>query len=233
MEKKQRRRLLSLIYNGLIVLSFILYLALVFAGFGAGSDGKPADRTIFMYYTTQSNLLAALVGMIIFPYQIISLKKKEDALPLWVTLIKFCAVVALMITFLISALWLGPVEIMKGNSYWFMFEGTNFIVHFIVPMLAFFSFCFFETSKKIIFPFSFLGLATMTLYAIFYISNYYGHFLSTPEGSYDWYSFFQSENPFFIILIILGIFLFSYGVSFLIHFLNKKMREHQEKKENA
>lgn len=231
MASKEKRTLLSIIFNGLIVFLVIFYLIFSFLGIWTSSMGK-ADVTIFMYYTTLSNLFAAIAGAILIPFQIISLKKKEDVLPLWAILLKYCAVIALLLTFLISAFWLGPVEVMKGGSYWLMFEGVTSIVHFFVPMLAFFSFSFFETNKKITFPYSFLGLSSMGLYAIFYISNYYGHFLSTKDGIYDWYSFFQSDSPFFIILIILGIFLFAYLLSFLTYFLNKKMREHQEKEES-
>lgn len=227
MAKQDIKRLISISANGLIVILVIIYFALSLTSTVVGSM-MGAGWGLLKYYTSLSNLFAGISASILLPYEIISFIKKQDIVPLWALLTKFVFTVALMLTFLISAVYLGPVYAMNGGSYWMMFEGLTIIVHLIVPILAFISFCFFENTKEIKFRYTFLGLSTVVLYSIFYIINYYCHLVPgdgvSVESQYDWYSFFQSDSPLYIIIAIIIILSLTYAISFLLWFLNKKTR---------
>lgn len=230
MEKRDIKRLISIIANGLIIVLVIIYLILSLS-FEVSGSMMGAGWGILKYYTTLSNIFAMITSAILLPYQIISFVKKHDVVPVWSLILKLTSTVSVMLTFLISALYLGPINVTNGRSYWEMFSGTTMIVHLIVPLLAFASFCFLESSKEIKFRYSFLGLWTVLTYSIFYIINYYCHLVEgdglSLESRYDWYSFFQSESILYVIITIIVIFSFTYAISFLLWFLNKKTAKHK------
>lgn len=227
MDTQRIRKLIAISINAIIVILIIIYLALTLNSVGVGTLGN-TGWGMLKYYTNLSNFLGAIVALILLPYEIISFIKKKDILPLWALLLKYAAVIALMITFLITAGFLGPVNVSNGGSYWSLFAGVNMIVHFFVPILALISFCFFETSPEIKFPFTLVGLSTVVLYAFFYVTNFYAHLIPGDgiqgQSRYDWYGFFQNNSVPVSILIIIVILAFAYGVSVLVWFINKKCR---------
>lgn len=232
MEKKEIRKLIAICLNALIFILVIIYLILTLNNTGVGTLGN-TGWGMLKYYTNLSNFLGAIVAVILLIYEIISFIKKKNIIPLWALLLKYASVIALMITFLITAGFLGPTNVINGGSYWSLFAGGNMIVHFFVPILALISFCFFETNPEIKFPFTLVGLSTVVLYAIFYVTNYYAELIPgggiQGQSEYDWYGFFQGNSVPVSILIIIVILAFAYGVSVLVWFINKKCRAKFEK----
>lgn len=225
MSNQKKRNLIALILNAIVVVLVLIYLITRLVSAGNEILGN-SGLGMLKYYTNLSNFLAGIISAIVLPYEIISFRKGKDALPLWASLIKFAVTIALLITFLVTACFLGPTNAANGGSYWALFAGGNFIVHLLVPVTSSVCFCLFETKPVIKFRFSFVGMSTLMLYAIFYITNFYAHLIPgggiQGQSEYDWYGFFGDKGPLGIVLTIFVMLAFSYLLSFLVWLANKK-----------
>lgn len=225
MDKQRKRTLTAIILNSAVIIMVLVYLIMRLVSAGNEILGN-SGLGMLKYYTNLSNFLAGIVAVIVLPYEIISFKRGKDILPLWALLAKFAITIALLITFLVTACFLGPTNVANGGSYWALFAGGNLIVHLLVPIIASTCFCLFETKPTIKFHFSFIGMSTLMLYAIFYIINFYAHLIPgggiQGQSEYDWYGFFGDKGTLGIVLTIFAMLAFSYLLSFLVWLANKK-----------
>lgn len=183
---------------------------------------------ILKYFTILSNIYVGIGAIIMIPFELMIFLQKEKDIPHWSMLLKYTAVVSVMITFLVTACYLAPIEVSKGNSYFSMFEGTNLILHLLVPVLSIIVFFVCETSLALKFRYTFLGLVPVALYAVFYLVNYASKLFPSVgvDGVeyYDWYSLIGDGNPLRVILVVLIFIIFTYALSLLAWFVNKSMR---------
>lgn len=228
MEKQRIRSLVSICLNGLTFILVLIYLIYSLAKDGEGNLGN-SGVGMLKYYTNLSNFLAGIIALLILPFEIKAFINKKEATPLWVLLLKFATVIALLITFLVTACFLGPTNVANGGSYWSLFAKGNIIVHFLVPVIFFISFCFFEVYPEIKFPFSFVGVSTLLLYGTLYVINYYAEIVPGDgikgQSAYDWYGFLQNSTPLKTTLTIVVMILFAYGLSYLVWLLNRISRK--------
>lgn len=174
------------------------WLTMVFRGGGSFSA-----RGIWSlkYFTVLSNLLAAAAAVCWLFFR----KRHFSAV------LKFSACLAVMITFLVTATFLGPIF-----GYAFLYAGPNFWFHLAVPLLCLFDELFLGEQKilKKELPYSVLPLF---IYGCFYLGNI---ILNGREGN-DWYAFTTWGLPvgFAIFLFLL---LLNYGMGMLISRLSKR-----------
>lgn len=115
----------------------------------------------FKFFTTDSNVLSAVMALIVIPFEVVALIK-GTSLPLFPLVVKYIGTVVVTLTFLTVLFFLGPTQ-----GYIEMFRGTSFYMHFLGAALAFFSFCFLEKGSLSAF-WIFPALIPMAAYAILY-----------------------------------------------------------------
>ncbi len=221
MTKKQKiLTIVSLIYN-IAIVGFVAG-AFIYSYFPSNPDAALMAKGIqsVRFYTVLSNLLLALFTLPALIGDIVSLVKKKYLLPSWVGVLKYLGTVGTTITFLTVVCFLAPVAAKNGQGYFSMFQGPNLYYHLIVPVLAILSFGFMELNLVVKMPQTPIGLSSVIGYGIFYVVNYYCHFIDDGNGSYDWYGFIgDSKRPVWLVAIIMLIA--SYVICIALYFLHR------------
>lgn len=172
-----RKRAVSMVINLLLFLFTVYGVSLFFYRGGDGNMQVFGSRC-FRFFTVDSNILAALAGIILFVFEVRTLRT-GDMLPRWAVVLKMVATVAVAVTFFTVMLFLGPVFGFRG-----MFAGANFFMHLVSPLLAMISLCVLENREPLRFRATFLGLLPTFIYGIVYV---YEVFFS--RGWPDYYGF--------------------------------------------
>ena len=181
---------------------------------------------LLKYFTVQSNILAGVAAAVFAVYEIMLFEDKVLKIPDWVYIFKYAANVGVTVTFLTVAVYLAPVY-GEGNYFKF-FYNSNLFFHFLVPVLSFVSFSFFELTDAITFKKAFWGMAHFTVYGAIYMAVAYTH-VSTWESraledlrAYNWYGF-ADVNVFLTVILVLIMCLMTYLICVATWFINKKM----------
>ena len=121
-------KILSMLCNLLIV---ILTVISVLSFYTVGGEGNMTGMGsyCFRYFTVDSNILAAVVSLVLLALELGTLKS-GSALPEWTLTLKAVGATAVGVTFFTVVLFLGPMM-----SYAAMFAGTNLFMHLITPLL--------------------------------------------------------------------------------------------------
>ncbi len=124
----------------------------------------------FRYYTNLSNILMAIASLITLFYLSKSLfKNKEYNLPKWLLVLRNVSTTSVTVTFLTVVFFLGPLAVSNGNSYFIMFKGMAFFLHFLNPVIAIILSIFFDNTSILNKKYSLLGMTTTFLYGIIYL----------------------------------------------------------------
>lgn len=116
-----------------------------------------------VFYTVDSNILAALALLITLPFKYRRLVN-GGPLPLFCVLLTFAGVVSTTVTFMTVILFLGPTMGFGG-----MYEGNNFFLHLLCPVLAVLSFVFdISSDKKFKFRYTPIAVIPTAVYAAVY-----------------------------------------------------------------
>ena len=213
MNKRQKA---ALVLNCLIVVFTIFATICVITGFKfmqGISVLSEKNFTSFRYFTTLSNLLAALVALVFIIFKISPAGKNCEKLPVWLYILKIAAVTAVAFTMIITMGYLAPTS---KRGYFALFMNSNLFMHFLTPMLCIISFIFFEPAEKPAFGLSFAGIIPAVLYASAYTPNVLLHLDNgKPDPAYDWYGFlaFGLNTIWFVIpLLALIAWLLSLGL---------------------
>lgn len=199
------------------LLSVIGFLLMFFLGKDSGlsSHGFSSLR----YFTVLSNLFMGLISFLMFISMLIAMKKRREMSEKWLVL-SHVATVSVTITFLVVAFFLAIKAQLDGRGYFSMFRGSNLIFHFILPVLAILNFTIFEKGKKMPFYSLFFAYIPIVLYGIFYVCNFYFHWVISNEGNYDWYGFLSNGNAIQLMLVLFAFILITFLISFGLAFFN-------------
>lgn len=120
----------------------------------------------FVFFTNDSNILAALCSLLMVPFNIKAIKSGRNEIPQWALILKFVGTVAVTVTLMVVLLFLGPTA-----GYAPMFEGNCLELHLICPLIAIVSFCFFErgivlSKKQVLW-----GIVPTIIYGTVYLVN--------------------------------------------------------------
>ena len=134
------------------------------------TDAFTADRALWntglrrlVFYTVESNLLAAAALLAALPFK---LKRWRDGseLPFFCTLLTFAGVTSTTITFMTVICFLGPTM-----GYGTMYVGNSFFLHLVCPVLAALSFVFdAQSEKKLKMPHIAVSLIPTAVYGVVY-----------------------------------------------------------------
>ncbi len=113
----------------------------------------------FMFFTVDSNVLAAVAGLICLIQELRSRELTKPAAAL-----KYVGTVAVAVTFFTVLLFLGPVFGFRG-----MYQGNNLFMHLISPLLCMFSLCLSENLPPMRLGSTLLGLIPTAVYGVVYL----------------------------------------------------------------
>lgn len=174
----------------LITLSAILGL---FSGDGAlwlSNFGR------FIYFTIDSNVLAALALLAALPFKIRRLKDGKP-LPFAVSLLCLTGACAVAITFLTVVVFLGRVY-----GYGMMYAGNNLFLHLICPIGVMLSFVFdCECGKSISPAYAALGVSPVAIYGTVYFIMVIG--IGKENGGWQDFYAFNAGGRWYVSVIVM------------------------------
>ncbi len=180
-----------------------------------------------VYFTVLSNIFAGVSSLIYFIFQLLKYFKNVE-IKRWSFILQFVSTISTSITFFVVVLLLAPLNaIYDHESYFSMFYGPNFFLHFVVPVIGIINFIFLQKDDSISYKCVFLCLIPVVLYGVFYFINYKIQWIKIvgPDHklSSDWYHFLIYGEGYMLVLIPLGFILVTLGLGYLYLFLNKKV----------
>ncbi len=156
----QRKIICSLVVNAMI----FLITGIVFVSYFFTEPNALIQSGVdsLRYFTTDSNIFAALTSLLMVIADIRLLTHKANALPRWIVLLKYISTACVMLTFSLTVVFLMPFY---GP---FVIGGTLFIVHVTTPLMALLSLLLLENCYPLRIGEMFLPLIPMYLYGIIY-----------------------------------------------------------------
>lgn len=206
------RLIAAAVVNGLIVAFTAYGMGRFFTVGGDGNMAVTAARC-FRYFTTDSNLLAALASLLLLIAQLRCLRGgKSPARGLLA--FKFVGTAAVGVTFFTVFCFLGTLY-----GYGSMVRGVNLFMHLITPLLAMLGFCLLETGPALRFSCVFLGLIPTVLYGAVYFT------MVVPEARWpDFYGFNMGGHwPISCVLMAAATLLISLGLWALRRAMGKRL----------
>lgn len=198
------------------------------------------NATTFLFYTTQSNLLAFLLFVTLF---ILSLKgylqDHQSTKTSYLPTLSFTVMINIFLTFIVFWTLLAPE--MLGTNY-NLFSFSNLAVHTITPLAVMVDYFLFNSKKELKYRATFYPLLYPLLYSVFVLLNglfkgveYYSFGISNMPKYFPYFFFdFYTYGP-LVIVYLLMIALFLLLLSHLAYFgfkagqkrilLNKHNRE--------
>lgn len=207
----KKQKLFSLISLGLNLTNIILVTISIVAFFvpvGTWQTVNYQQASCFRYFTIDSNIFMAITCAILIPYNIISIKKGEYAVPRWAMLLKLCGTVTVVITMITVVVFLGPTQ---GFEY--MYFENQLTLHLICPIIAVVSFLFFD-SNILLKPWlsGLFALIPVSIYGNLYMIMVIG--LTESKGGWpDFYGFNRGGFwPLTVVCMCAGTILLGAGI---------------------
>lgn len=192
---------------------------------GIGTGMLTASKyNIFKYFTVDSNILMGLCSLFaaIDQKKVLDQKKKEVSAVTYI--FKLIGTVGVTLTMLVTVFFLGPT-MGRTNGFFSLFQGPNFLFHFVDPVLSLIVFLFFEKGRKIAFQHTFASLLPLAIYGIYYVSQVFLHLDNGAiNKTYDFYGlFFAGPKSVFIVLPVIAVI--AWLISFILWKLNRRNAE--------
>lgn len=173
----------------------------------------------YKFFTTDSNILAALSSLVLIPFEIQILRGKRERLPHAAVVFKYVGMTSVMLTFVTVMVVLLPVYDAR-----FLLLGTSFYMHLFGPLAALVTFVFLETDSKIKFPETFLAVIPAAVYGAVYLAQVV-IIGETNGGWVDFYTFNRGGYWYVTVFVILGMTYLIALLTRLAHNLISKRRE--------
>ena len=115
----------------LFISTIIIVVRNVVYGAGAGQLGSDMyGEGYFKAFTTLSNILLALCAL----NMLVAVFKGK--IPLWISKFYLIGTAAVGLTFIVVLIFLAPLQLFLGKSFFLMYSGSMIFFHFINPLLA-------------------------------------------------------------------------------------------------
>lgn len=145
--------------------AWITWVGMAGTGITPTPPGFLGLRYLYMF-TSDSNLFAGLSSLLI-----LLLLLRGKPLPLWAELMQYASACAVTLTFLTTALFLAPMQVLAGGSYFMIFGGEYFFFHFLNPVLAALACCIGRSEHRWGRGTVVIGMLPAVLYGIVYTLN--------------------------------------------------------------
>lgn len=201
---------LNLILNLLIVLLVAAGTVIMFVNKANATGLLSSGFANFKYYTVLSNELAGVAAIC----QIV-LHCKGKAYP---KTLKLIAATATAVTFLVVALFLGPIY-----GWLPLYKSANLYFHLIVPIICVIEFLFAQDKEPTTIRHCAIASLSVALYGLVYAANILilGKGKASPQN--DWYGFLNWGLAVGAV-IWAGILLCAFGTACLLRFLKTKRK---------
>ncbi len=156
----KKKTVVSLVLNSLIAL---VTTGVVVSYFLVESKVIRSGSESFRFFTTDSNILAAVAAATVAVFDIKILRGKIDRLPRAAEVLKYVGTVGVFLTFCTAVFFLAPIY---GAPM--LFGGTAFHMHAAAPLMSFLSFSFLEKHSRLKLSESLLGLLPVVVYGAVY-----------------------------------------------------------------
>lgn len=168
----------------------------------------------FQFFTTDSNVLAALSSLVMIPYEVQIMRGKRKKLPHAAIVFKYIGMTSVMLTFLTVMVLLMPTY-----GAVFTLLGTAFYMHLTGPLTALATFLFLETDSKIKLPETVLAIIPSLLYGAVYLTQVV--FIGEKNGGWsDFYTFNRGGYWYIAMVVIIGV---TYLIAVLTRLVHNKM----------
>lgn len=159
----KKTAVISIVCN---LLNFVAVAVCVARFFFRSGDGnmQVTGWQGFIYFTVDSNVLAALASLALAIFCLRNLRSGELRLPRWLLTFKFAGTSAVTLTLATVLAFLGPIY-----GYASMFEGANLWLHGLCPLLCIVSFVCFERGAKLPFSSTLLAVLPTAVYGAVYM----------------------------------------------------------------
>ena len=214
--KHRTKNIIDLILNLVIVISTLLAVGCYFV-LGPDILGS-VGADCFKYFTTDSNILVAIVAVIMLIFNVRRIKDPNASLPKWVILFKYVATVSVTITLLVVVFFLAPMGYARGGikTFLFYFKDNIFALHLSTPVISIISFALFEKDHKLSTRDSLWALIPTVVYSVVYLVM-----VVFVKRWTDWYGFTFGGKVFMIPVSMIGMYL----VTFLVATALRKIRK--------
>jgi len=167
------------------------------------------------FFTVLSNIFVAISSFVTIIYNVKNILSDSYNYPSWSTILKYVSTSAVTVTFTTVAVLLAPTYAIVGKGYFTLFVGNHVYMHLLTPILAIITFSFFETSKKIEFKKSLLGLLPVILYSVIYITMVI--FIGKENGGWpDFYNFTFGGHNWVIPFSVIGMLLLNFCICIIL-----------------
>ena len=174
-----------------------------------------------LFFTNLSNIFLLVACSIMLVYNIKNVINDKYEFPKWAYTVKYVACCATTLTMVTVVVFLSPLMVYIGRSYFDLYKHNSLFLHLISPLLGLISVIFLERSKNFKFKNTFLGLIPTALYSIFYIIMVV--IIGEANGGMpDFYGFTFGGNNWMVLVSGPAILLATYLFSYLIWFSQKK-----------
>ena len=205
---------LTFVLNLIITVLVIAGMVIIFTRRGQSGILLSGGWLSLRYYTTLSNVFCGLTGLLTC---IRILRSGRLTKPLFAG--KLMTSAATGLTFLVVLLFFGPLYGLR-----FMYMGSNFLFHLVVPLLALVDFFLlpFPGGGKTPFRFTLLAALPTVVYGVCYALNLFINGIGEWPYSNDWYGFVNWGYP--IGFTIFGIFIVvTWLFAWLLWGINRKL----------
>lgn len=210
---------IALILNSVIFTAGVLGVVFTFTGVRlTGAEGTVSGLEALRYFTVLSNIFALLISGVAAIYEYLFIKGKITKIPTPLYILKLSATTCVALTFLIVMIYLAPFN---PDGFFSMFDNSNLLFHFVIPVLAIITFVLYEKTEVIKFRYTFVSSIPTLVYGIAYAIVVALHTIDgevIPE--YDIYRFFYAGT-----LAAVGFYIVILGLTYLTSFLLWKLNK--------
>lgn len=195
----------ALICNGILLLFSAVGLVMDFINYRA---------LTFLYFSDDIGILAFLSSAVYVGFLIRNLDQKKSDLPRPVKVFRFTSAALLVYLFFLAVLVFGPTS---GYGK-VMIEGSSLYLHFLLPVLSFFSFVMFEQEPELRFREIWFVPAVVLIYGLILTPLVYFGYLPCPYELFD----VSTHEMWVNILVGLLLLAASFFVSWLVYLCDKR-----------
>ena len=216
-KQKKIFNLVSLLINFAIVIISIFSLTYAFRNdiIRENAFFNFEGWTSFRFFTNLSNLYVAIASGIFLVFNIKNYIDDTYSFPFWAFVLKFSSTVAVSLTFVLVVIFLSPLVVLGGGSYFTLFYNNSFLLHFTTPVLAIITHILFEKHENFSFRFALIGLIPTVVYSLVYLVMV--GFIGENNGGWaDFYGLTFGGNLWLAPFSMLGMYALTLGIIAII-----------------